>query len=131
MRLVLDEGHHLEDTAAELRDQAPLEYQAITALTAHHPSVAIYSLGCELGQTVSAKFIDELNMLVRNRVRGVLFCDNSGSGEAYGGQFDFADFNDYHFYCDLQYFEPLVDHFSRDWRAPLPRHWCRAVDLPS
>src|SRR5262249_53116116 len=67
------------------------------------------------------KLLSELNQIVRSYSRGALICDNSGSGEAYGGLgFDFADFNDYHFYCDLQYFEPLVRYFGRDWREPRP-----------
>jgi hypothetical protein len=65
--------------------------------------------------------LSQLNDLARGWTSGVLHCDNSGSGEAYGGlAFDYADFNDYHFYCELHLFEPLVQHFSRDWRPPRP-----------
>ncbi len=120
MLLWLELPMWLPRVTPHLRGQAPLEYADILATVHHHPSVVIYSLGCELNQTVEAEFIAELNDIVRARVSGVLVCDNSGSGEAYGGAFDFADFNDYHFYSDLQYFDPLVDHFSRDWRSPRP-----------
>ncbi len=120
MLLWLELPMWLPRVTPHLRKQAPLEYADILASVHHHPSVVIYSLGCELNQTVDADFIAQLNDIVRGRVSSVLVCDNSGSGEAYGGAFDFADFNDYHFYADLQYFDPLVDHFSRDWRAPRP-----------
>ncbi|MBI3963350.1 MAG: hypothetical protein HY335_11410, partial [Deinococcus sp.] len=41
--------------------------------------------------------------------------------EAYGGvAVDLADFVDYHFYADLHYFRPLLDHFRRDWQRKRP-----------
>lgn len=105
-----------------LRQQAVIEYADIFAAVHHHPSVVIYSLGCELGSDMAdAALLDNLNTQARTATTGALICDNSGSGEAYSGlSFDFADFNDYHFYCDIHYFGPLVDHFSRDWRQPRP-----------
>lgn len=111
----------LPQVTPRLQEQAPIEYTDILAQTHSHPSVVIYSLGCELDAAVSAKLLSQLNGILRSRTSGVLACDNSGSGEAYGGlTFDYADFNDYHFYCDLHYFMPLLDHFRRDWRPPRP-----------
>jgi hypothetical protein len=105
-----------------LRQQARAEYRDILARDHHHPSIVLYSLGCELGAGMAdAALLSDLDTIVRSAVTGVLVCDNSGSGEAYRGlTFDFADFNDYHFYCDLHYFNPLLDHFQRDWRPPRP-----------
>jgi len=105
-----------------LREQSVIEYTDILAAVHHHPSIIIYSLGCELGaEMADASLLDQLNSIVRGVVNNVLVCDNSGSGEAYKGlSFDYADFNDYHFYCDLHYFVPLVDHFRRDWREARP-----------
>lgn len=105
-----------------LRQQAAIEYADIMRAVHHHPSVIIYSLGCELGADMAdAEMLSGLNALVRGAVGGVLVCDNSGSGEAYAGlTFDYADFLDYHFYSDLHYFNPLLDHFRRDWREPRP-----------
>ncbi len=111
----------LPEVTPRLRQQAPPEYADILGSVQHHPSVIVYSLGCELSRAVDGELLSQLDRIVREGTRGVLVCDNSGSGEAYGGlTFDFADFNDYHFYCDLQFFEPLVDHFRRDWRRPRP-----------
>lgn len=121
MLLWLELPMWLPQVTERLRQQAPVEYAEILAALHHHPSIIIYSLGCELNQSVDAALLERLETVVRARVQGALFCDNSGSGEAYGGlSYDLADFNDYHFYADLHYFDPLIDHFSRDWRPPRP-----------
>lgn len=121
MLLWLELPMWLPDVTPRLRQQAPIEYADILAAVHHHPSIVIYSLGCELNQAVDADLLGQLNRIARNATEGALICDNSGSGEAYGGLgFDFADFDDYHFYCDLHYFDPLIDHFRRDWRPPRP-----------
>lgn len=121
MLLWLELPMWLPQVTPRLRRQAPLEYADILAQVHHHPSIVIYSLGCELGHSVDADLLSQLDGILRSRISGALACDNSGSGEAYGGlTHDYADFNDYHFYADLHYFTPLVDHFHRDWRAPRP-----------
>jgi hypothetical protein len=105
-----------------LREQIVREYQAILDEVHFHPSLVIYSLGCELdAEMANAELLGTLDGMARKATSGVLVCDNSGSGEAYGGLgFDYADFNDYHFYADLHYFTPLLDHFRRDWRKARP-----------
>jgi hypothetical protein len=105
-----------------LREQTVKEYQAVFDEVHFHPSLVIYSLGCELdAEMANAELLGTLDQMARRATSGVLVCDNSGSGEAYGGLgFDYADFNDYHFYADLHYFAPLLDHFRRDWRRPRP-----------
>jgi hypothetical protein len=121
MLLWLELPMWLPQVTDRLRAQAPLEYADILARLHHHPSIIIYSLGCELNASVDANLLAKLDTIVRGGTSGALLCDNSGSGEAYGGlAHDYADFNDYHFYCDLQYFTPLVDHFGRDFRPARP-----------
>ncbi|MBI3962222.1 MAG: glycoside hydrolase, partial [Deinococcus sp.] len=111
----------LPNVTAELRQRAPVEYAEIVEAVQHHPSVVVYSLGCELGSAVDAAFLQELDGVVRQRSSGALLCDNSGRAEAYGGvAVDLADFVDYHFYSDLHYFRPLLDHFRRDWQQERP-----------
>ncbi len=110
----------LPELSDTLRAHTPVEYAQIMAQVHHHPSVVIYSLGCELEKNVDPAWIANLNEIVRGGVDSVLFCDNSGSGEAYGYLGDLADFDDYHFYADIQFFEPLLNHFHRDWRSPRP-----------
>lgn len=100
---------------------APKEYAEYMSLAHHHPSIVIYSAGCELDETVGAQLLERLNAIMRLGMSGTLFCDNSGMGEAYGGlQVDFADFTDYHTYSDLEFFEEMLDHWRRDWQSPRP-----------
>ncbi len=111
----------LPDMDPGVRDLARAEYADILDRVAHHPSLVAVSLGCELDRTVDGAFLRELDTLARTRIHGAVFCDNSGSGEAYGGlTTDLADFNDYHFYCELHAFDGLVDHFRRDHRPIRP-----------
>ncbi len=106
----------------KFRSRVFQEYDEIVKHVHHHPSIVIYSLGCELDADMAdALMLALLTHGVQDWISGVLFCDNSGSGEAYKGlDFDFADFNDYHFYADLHQFRPLLDHFRRDWRPARP-----------
>jgi hypothetical protein len=100
---------------------APKEYAEYRSLVHHHPSIVIYSAGCELDETVGADLLERLNGVMRQGMNGALFCDNSGMGEAYGGlQVDFADFADYHTYSDLEFFEEMLDHWQRDWQSSRP-----------
>lgn len=111
----------LPEVTPELRTQAPREYAAITRLVPEHPSVALISLGCELNRSVDKALLERLDSIVRDHVHEVLVCDNSGSGESYGGlDFDLADFTDYHPYFDLHHFEPLLDAWRRGYLPPRP-----------
>ncbi len=134
MLLWLEMPMWLPRLSDHFRVQSAQEYADILARVHHHPSVVIYSLGCELSADMAdAALLGTLNDLTRGTTQGALVCDNSGSGEAYGGlTSDLADFNDYHFYCDLQYFTPLCDHFRRDWRPERPwifGEFCDSDDL--
>jgi hypothetical protein len=111
----------LPEVTEELRASAPVEYADLTFLIRKHPSVILYSQGCELSQSVDKDLLEKLNQALRGSVTDVLICDNSGSGESYGGMdFDYSDFSDYHPYSDLHYFEPLLDNWRRDWQPPRP-----------
>ncbi len=111
----------LPEVTEALCAQAPGEYADYVRLTRRHPSVVLYTLGCEMDRSVGSVLLGTLNQVVRDSVSHVLICDNSGSGESYGGlDFDFADFTDYHPYYDLHYFEPLLDNWRRDWKLPRP-----------
>ena len=109
---------HLTPEARELARQ---EFQAIFRRLHHHPSIAVISLGCELNAEAEADFLAELHKLAREWFPNALVCDNSGSAEAYGGVTTaLQDFYDYHFYTDPHFFQPLVDHFDRDYRPQKP-----------
>jgi hypothetical protein len=111
----------LPEVTPEFSASAPEEYAELFELTRSHPSVALYSLGCELDRSVGGELLGRLNTIARQKVSDVLICDNSGSGESYGGlDYDFSDFSDYHPYFELHYLEPLLDNWRRDWKAPRP-----------
>jgi hypothetical protein len=111
----------LPDPDAHFRRQTPLEYERLVRLAAPHPSVILYSLGCELNRAVGPDILGPLYALAKQHGGGAVVRDNSGSGEAYGGLLnEFADYYDYHFYCDLQFFRTLVDFFSPRWRPEQP-----------
>ncbi|MEQ9028521.1 MAG: hypothetical protein RLP44_07380, partial [Aggregatilineales bacterium] len=105
-----------------LREQLPKEYAEIITRVHHHPSIVLVSLGCEIeGHMVGEGLVRQLEGIVRDQMAGILLCENSGSGEAYHGlTADIADFYDYHFYADAHYFQPMIQHFRRDWRTPRP-----------
>jgi hypothetical protein len=96
------------------------EYEGILQRVHHHSSVVVVSLGCELDAQADAEFLAQLRALVKRYLPNALLCDNSGSSEAYGGATHVGDFYDYHFYADLHYFQPLVEHFSRAYQPDKP-----------
>lgn len=111
----------LPRVTAEFKARALREYEAIFRRLHHHPSLVIVSLGCELNAQADADFLRALHALARAWLPNVLLCDNSGSAEAYGGvDLPLSDFYDYHFYTDPHFFEPLIQHFTRAYRARRP-----------
>ncbi|HNS52920.1 MAG TPA: glycoside hydrolase [Anaerolineae bacterium] len=102
-------------------EQAAAEYARLVQEAAQHPSVVLYSLGCELNRDIDAGFLAGLAVQTNALAGDALVCDNSGSGEAYGGWLDGkSHFYDHHFYCDLQYLRPLLDAFAPGWRGSKP-----------
>lgn len=110
--------------------QTPQEYARIVHQVRQHPSLIIYSLGCELSREVDAEILEPLYQQTKALIGDVLLRDNSGSGEAYGGLLnEFADYYDYHFYSDLQFFTQLVDYFTPRWRPVQPWVFGEFCDL--
>jgi hypothetical protein len=108
---------------AGLRELVFAEYEAILRRIAHHPSIGVLSLGCELDAQVDAGMLGQLRALARHWCPSVLLCGNSGSADAYGGADSgtFADdFYDYHFYCEPTELDGLMDHFNRAYRPVKP-----------
>lgn len=100
-----------------IRDQ----YPKLVDLIAHHPSLLLVSLGCELDETVSTATLDWAYELVRSRVPDAIVCANSGSGECFGGGVGAkSDIYDYHFYADPHELDQLLGEFTRESRAPRP-----------
>jgi hypothetical protein len=111
----------LPRATAELEPRMLREDPRIVERAAEHPSIVAYSLGCELGTEVGPRILERLAREVRALSGGALVCDNSGSGECYGGLAeDFSDFYDYHFYADDHNLESLVESFTPRWRTARP-----------
>lgn len=103
------------------RRQVPVEYERIVRQVRRHPSLIVYSLGCELNREVGAEILAPLYDRVKSLVGDALLRDNSGSGEAYGGLLnEHAEYYDYHFYADIQFMGELIDFFTPRWRPVQP-----------
>lgn len=103
------------------RRQTPGEYERIVRQVADHPSVALYTLGCEIGQGVDSAFMGDLYDRVKKATRNAIVRDNSGSAECYGGPLpEHADYWDFHLYCDLPQARVTFDSFAPRWRSPQP-----------
>jgi hypothetical protein len=111
----------LPETGPGFAELVEREYEGIVRGLRDHPSVAVWTLGCELSAAVEAPLLERLYGLVRRWTGSPLVRDNSGSGEAYGGLLnEYADFYDYHFYTDPHFYEPLMDRFAARWRERKP-----------
>ena len=112
------------------RHQTPAEYERLVRLARQHPAVILYSLGCELNRAVGPELLGPLFASVKALAGDALVRDNSGSGEAYGGLLnEFAEYRDYHFYSELQFFQPLLDSFAPRWRPVQPWVFGEFCDL--
>jgi len=103
------------------RRRALEEFPRIAEAFQHHPSLVLYSLGCELGKKTEKHFLGKLFRSVSRRVAGALICENSGSGECYGAQESgLSHFHDYHFYCEPMNLAGLMGLFGAPWRPLKP-----------
>lgn len=106
------------------------QYKAIAKMLHYHPSVVIWTLGCELSREVDEEFIEKLFYTVKDNINGGLIKDNSGSGECYGGLLkEYGDFYDYHFYTDPHFYRDLIDRFGASWREKKPWLFGEFCDL--
>lgn len=91
------------------------EYPRITAAFQHHPSLVVYSLGCELNDRIKPSLLKKLHSQVKRRAPNALLCDNSGTGDCYGGEeTGLSDFLDVHFYAEPVHLDALVERFSTE-----------------
>ncbi|GAA2759607.1 glycoside hydrolase family 2 protein [Actinopolymorpha rutila] len=112
------------------RGQLDTEAERLVRAARTHPSVVLYTLGCELSAVVGDDVLGPLYAKVKALVGDALVRDNSGSGEAYGGLLtEYADFYDHHLYCELQHFRETLEHFAPGWREPKPWLFGEFCDL--
>jgi len=86
------------------------EIERIVRQYRHHENILCWTIGCELSQATPAEFRRRMVRLVKNLTGCPLVKDNSGGAEMYGGDLrEFGDFDDFHPYCDLPFFPPVLD----------------------
>jgi hypothetical protein len=101
--------------------QATREYAAIVRQVRNHPSIVLWTLGCELSARFPSDALGELYALVKRLTGSPLVRDNSGGGECYGGALqEYADFADYHLYGDAHFAGTTFRAFLETPRAPAP-----------
>ena len=92
----------------------------------HHPNVVFWTVGCELHETTTARYRQELTEQVRERLMtpdgpSALVKDNSGSAEMYGGDLrEYGDFYDFHPYCETPLYPEVLDSLMPGPRPPMP-----------
>lgn len=111
----------LPNMNAEQLEQTKREYEAIVRQVRGHPSILIWTLGCELSTRFPSEMLGELYALVKRLTGSPLVRDNSGGGECYGGALrEHADFTDYHLYGDAHFARTTFRAFLDTIREPIP-----------
>lgn len=111
----------LPEVTPEFKSRVFSQYEAIIREVRNHPSLCVWTLGCELDQSADSTFLQELYEMAKSLTDHAIIRDNSGSGECYGGLLkEYADFYDYHFYTDIHFFPELLSQFAGSWRENKP-----------
>ncbi|MFN3689677.1 MAG: glycoside hydrolase family 2 protein [Fimbriimonadales bacterium] len=111
----------LPDMNSEQIEQVKREYEAIVRQVRNHPSILLWTLGCELSTRFPSEALGELYARVKQLTGSPLVRDNSGGGECYGGALqEHADFADYHLYGDAQFARTTFRVFMEMLRTPTP-----------
>ncbi len=111
----------LPEMDATQRENTLREYEEIVRQVRHHPSIILWTLGCELSHSCPDEFLSGMYTRVKELADTPLLRDNSGGGECYGGLLkEYADYYDYHFYCDLHLLRNTFDYFLPHWRPTQP-----------
>ncbi|WP_161410407.1 glycoside hydrolase family 2 protein [Paenibacillus silvestris] len=111
----------LPEVTPEFKERTFAQFESILREVRNHPSLSIWTLGCELDQSADSTFLQELYAMAKSLTDQAIIRDNSGSGECYGGLLkEYADFYDYHFYTDFHFFPDLLSQFAGSWREDKP-----------
>lgn len=102
------------------------ELERIVEQYRHHPNVVFWTIGCELHETTTARYRQELTERVREALMtpegpAALVKDNSGSAEMYGGDLrEYGDFYDFHPYCETPLYPEVLDSLMPGPRPSMP-----------
>lgn len=101
----------------ERQERMADELLRIVRQYAHHDRILLWTVGCELTETTSAALRQRLVEEIVRITGNPLVKDNSGGSEMYGKDLrEFGAFVDYHPYCDLTFFPPVLDCLRPDAR---------------
>ena len=96
------------------------EIERIVLQYRHHPSLVVWTVGCELSSSIPHTFRRDMVTMVRALTGCVDVADSSGGAEAYGGDLrEYGAFDVFHPYCDLPFYPPVLDSLRDDRRCPL------------
>lgn len=97
------------------------ELERIVRQYRHHPNIVAWTVGCELGGSVPASFRQRLTSIIHSLTNCPLVKDDSGGAEMYGGDpREYGTFYDFHPYCDLQFYPPVLDELLPGPRQEQP-----------
>jgi hypothetical protein len=106
--------------AAKL-DEMKNELELIVLQYRHHPNILLWTCGCELSEATPHEYRKSLYEMVVELTGNPMVKDNSGGAEMYGGDpREYGAFYDYHPYCDLQYFLPVLESLQNGPREKKP-----------
>lgn len=110
----------LWDPAPERLPTMTDEIERIVLQYRHHPSAIVWTLGCELSGAVPHTFRRDMVALIKALTGCEDVVDNSGGEEAYGEDLrEYGEFEDFHPYCDLPFYPPVLDELRDNRRYPL------------
>lgn len=97
------------------------ELERIVRQYRRHDNIIVWTIGCELSTSTPAEYRQFLTNLVRNLTGCPLVKDNSGGAEMYGGDLrEYGALYDFHPYCDLPFYPPVLDSLLPGGRQPMP-----------
>ncbi len=102
-------------------DQMKNELERIVLQYRHHPNILLWTCGCELSEATPHEYRKSLYEMVDELTGNPMVKDNSGGSEMYGGDpREYGAFYDYHPYCDLQFFLPVLESLQNGPREKKP-----------
>ncbi len=97
------------------------ELERIVLQYRHHPNILLWTCGCELSEATPHEYRKSLYEMVVELTGNPMVTDNSGGAEMYGGDpREYGAFYDYHPYCDLQYYHPVLESLQNGPREKKP-----------
>ncbi|MCX7801246.1 MAG: hypothetical protein N2109_13005 [Fimbriimonadales bacterium] len=97
------------------------EIERIVLQYRRHPNILVWTVGCELSHGTPHGYRKGLVERVKELTGAALVKDNSGGSEMYGGDLrEYGDFYDFHPYCDLPYYPPVLDSLLPGARTAQP-----------